>query len=105
MSAADPKKQAMPMTMIQSGFSMRWESVVVRLATGRLETRDDSDAEGMGPRTTEMAYDTALVLLMRGRHNCRRLAIKPRNSPSRADVGLPVAYYSRNGRARSADSN
>jgi hypothetical protein len=66
MSAAVAKKHAMPMMMIQSGFSMAWESVVVRPAAGRLKTRDGSNAEGTGPRASVMAYDTALVLLMRG---------------------------------------
>jgi hypothetical protein len=62
MSAADPKKQAMPMTMIQSGFSMRWESVVVTPAAARLNKWGGSNAEGRDLPAIVMAYDTALVL-------------------------------------------
>jgi hypothetical protein len=96
ISAAVPKKHAMPMTMSQSGFSMAWESGAAAPAAGRLETRIGSNAAGSDPPAIAVACDKALILLMRGRHNRRRVAIKSRNSPSRVDFGLPVGYYSRN---------
>src|ERR1700685_2956286 len=105
MSAATPKKHAMPIMMIERGFSMAWESVVVRPGAGRLETRADSNAEGRGPAGIVVACDIALVLLMRGRHNRHRVGLKLRKPRPRLDFGIAVAHYSRNGRAHSADTN
>jgi hypothetical protein len=67
MSASTPKKQAMPITITQRGLLIGWKCVVALSATGRLETCDESNAEGMGfPPGIVIACDMALILLMRG---------------------------------------
>ena len=105
-SATTPKKHAMPMTITQSGLAIVWECGVAMLATGRLETRDESNAAGraLAPGMV-VACDIAPVLSMRGQHNCRRVGTKRMKSRCRVDFGRPAAHYSRNAHTHTASAS
>jgi hypothetical protein len=51
-------------------------------------------------RRTAAAYDTALILLIRGRHICHRIGNKHGSLRCRVNFAMPGARYSCNARLR-----